>query len=233
MNTESNDLVSRYLPDFVYGGIDGSVTTFAVVSGVTGASLSPQIVLILGLANLFADGFSMAVSNYLSARAKKEYVEKIRKLEEASIDDRPHEEISEVREIYSSKGFSGKQLEDAVATVTSDKEIWVDTMMKYEYGIIEEEGSPTVNALVTFVSFNIIGFIPLLAYVLSYLQLLPSRFNFTLSVLLTSVAFIIIGSVKARIVDKPWYSSGLKTLLVGGAAALIAYAVGYLLRGLA
>ncbi|MFH1325167.1 MAG: VIT1/CCC1 transporter family protein, partial [archaeon] len=62
----------KYLPEFVYGGIDGSVTTFAVVAGVMGASLSSAIVLILGFANLFADGFSMAVSNYLSTKSNAE-----------------------------------------------------------------------------------------------------------------------------------------------------------------
>ena len=77
--------LSSYLPDFIYGGIDGSVTTFAIVAGVTGASLSPKIVLILGFANLFADGFSMAVGNYLSTKSKLEYADKIRKSEERSI----------------------------------------------------------------------------------------------------------------------------------------------------
>ena len=62
----------KYLGDFVYGGTDGAVTTFAVVAGVVGASLSSVIVLILGFANLFADGFSMAISNYLSTKSENE-----------------------------------------------------------------------------------------------------------------------------------------------------------------
>lgn len=65
----------KYLPQIVYGGIDGSVTTFAVVSGVMGASLSSSIVLILGFANLFADGFSMAISNYLSTKSENELMQ--------------------------------------------------------------------------------------------------------------------------------------------------------------
>ena len=96
MNTNEKDNASKYLPDFVYGGIDGSVTTFAIVAGVTGASLSPTIVLILGFANLFADGFSMAVSNYLSSKSKKEFADKIRKSEEDSIKNIPEEEIQEI-----------------------------------------------------------------------------------------------------------------------------------------
>lgn len=225
--------ITSYLPDFIYGGIDGSVTTFAIVAGVTGASLSPKIVLILGFANLFADGFSMAVGNYLSTKSKKEYADKIRKSEERSIRDIPEEEIEEIREIYKDKGFKGKHLDDAVRIITKDSKVWIDTMMKDEFGIVEDGTSPLKSALVTFGSFNLIGFIPLFAYVLSHFFSSLSENVFTLSVLLTSVAFFIVGSVKASFVDKKWYFSGTETLLIGGAAALIAYLVGYALRGLA
>lgn len=61
-----------YLPEFVYGGMDGAVTTFAIVAGTVGAALEPIIVIILGFANLFADGFSMAASNYLSKKSEEE-----------------------------------------------------------------------------------------------------------------------------------------------------------------
>jgi VIT1/CCC1 family predicted Fe2+/Mn2+ transporter len=74
------------IEDFVYGAIDGSVTTFAVVAGVVGAALSPSIILILGFANLFADGFSMAIGNYLGTKSQKEYIEKERKREEWEIE---------------------------------------------------------------------------------------------------------------------------------------------------
>lgn len=72
MKKEVRRLEHKYLPEFVYGGTDGTVTTFAVVAGVIGASLSSTVVLILGFANLFADGFSMAVSNYLSTKSRNE-----------------------------------------------------------------------------------------------------------------------------------------------------------------
>ena len=233
MNTDNKDIVSKYLPDFVYGGIDGSVTTFAVVAGVTGASLSPTIVLILGFANLFADGFSMAVGNYLSAKSRKEYSDKIRKSEEHSVINIPEEETEEIREIFSQKGFSGQQLDDAVEIITSNQDIWIDTMMKDEFGIFEDHTSPLKSALATFLSFNVIGVIPLLAYVLSYFSNSLRGNTFTLSVILTSVAFFIVGSIKGRIVGVRWFFSGFETLLIGGAAAVIAYYVGYLLRGLA
>lgn len=232
-NKNSEVTISSYLSDFVYGGIDGSVTTFAIVAGVTGASLSPTIVLILGFANLFADGFSMAISNYLSTKSKKEYADKIRKSEEHSVINIPEEETEEIREIFSEKGFSGQQLDDAVEIITSNQDIWIDTMMKDEFGIFEDHTSPLKSALVTFVSFNLIGFIPLLAYVLSYFSNSFRSNTFTLSIILTSIAFFIVGSVKGQIVGKRWVLSGFETLLIGGAAAVIAYVVGYLFRGLA
>ena len=233
MNADNEDIVSKYLPDFVYGGIDGSVTTFAIVAGVTGASLSPTIVLILGFANLFADGFSMAISNYLSTKSRKEYAEKIRKSEEHSVINIPEEETQEIREIFSEKGFSGKQLDDAVEIITSNQDVWIDTMMKDEFGIFEDHTSPLKSAIVTFISFNLIGFIPLLAYVLSYFSDSFKSNTFTLSIVLTSIAFFIVGTVKGRVVGRRWLFSGFETLLIGGAAAVIAYYVGYLLRGLA
>ncbi len=230
-NSESSK--SSYLSDFVYGGLDGSVTTFAVVAGVVGASLSPSIVLILGFANLFADGFSMAVGNYLSTKSKREYIEKIRKAEEVSVRRIPGEEREEIREIFKEKGFSGRQLEDAVKIITGNKKIWVDTMMKDEFGILEEEKSPIRGALMTFIAFNLIGFIPLLAYVLFYLFPYLREQTFLLSIIFTSCAFFIVGSVKGKIVDKKWYLSGFETLLIGGTAALIAFLVGFFLKGLA
>ena len=233
MSTDNNQFATKYLPDFVYGGIDGSVTTFAIVAGVTGASLSPTIVLILGFANLFADGFSMAVGNYLSTKSRKEYADKIRKSEEHSVINIPEEETEEIREIFSEKGFSGQQLDDAVEIITSNQDVWVDTMMKDEFGIFEDQTSPLKSAIVTFISFNLIGFIPLLPYVLSYFSESFRNNTFTLSVIFTSIAFMIVGSVKGRIVGARWFFSGFETLLIGGAAAIIAYYVGYLLRGLA
>jgi VIT1/CCC1 family predicted Fe2+/Mn2+ transporter len=61
--------IGNYLPDLIFGANDGVITTLAVIAGVVGASLSPMIVLILGFANLLADGFSMGASNVLSRRS--------------------------------------------------------------------------------------------------------------------------------------------------------------------
>jgi VIT1/CCC1 family predicted Fe2+/Mn2+ transporter len=101
----------NYVRDFIYGGIDGAVTTFAVVSGVSGAELSPAIVLILGFANLAADGFSMAASNFLGTRAEEDDYRRLEKIEYRHIELEPDGEREEVRQIYSEKGFAGEELE--------------------------------------------------------------------------------------------------------------------------
>ena len=98
------------IEDFVYGATDGAVTTFAIVAGVVGASLSPSIVIILGFANLFADGFSMAMGNYLSTRSRIEYIERERNRQNKEVQDRPESKISEIKNIYAEKGFKDELL---------------------------------------------------------------------------------------------------------------------------
>jgi len=131
-----------YLKDMVYGGIDGTITTFAVVSGVVGAELAAGIVVILGLANLFADGFSMAVSNFLGTKAEQQLLHMIRKEEENEIQLIPEGEREEIRQIYAAKGFDGELLEQVVEVITSNEQVWVDTMLLEEHGLLLDGPEP-------------------------------------------------------------------------------------------
>jgi len=230
---EHHKATGSYVGDFVYGAIDGSVTTFAVISGVAGASLSINIVVILGMANLIADGFSMAVGNYLSSKSDAEYIEKERKREEWEIEHYPKGEVEEIRAIFRKKGFKGKDLEKAVKTITSNKKVWVDTMMADELNLMEDKTSPVKKGAVTFVSFALVGFIPLIPYFLSFFSEAIKAIVYPLSIILTFITFFFIGSGKVFVTGKNWLKSGLETLLVGGAAAIIAYGIGFFLRGLA
>ncbi len=152
----------KYLPDFVFGSIDGLVTTFAVVSGVVGAALSVKIVLILGLANLLADGFSMGVSNYLSKKTE----------------------------------FSLNQNENL---------------------------SPTLSGLATFVAFLIVGFVPLIAF---FIMDSKNPNIFMAASILTGLAFFGVGYLKGYISKINKIVSAIETLLIGAVAAGIAYYVG-------
>src|SRR5918994_651186 len=113
--------VHNYLRDWIYGGIDGSITTFAVVSGVAGAQLSPWIILVMGFANLFADGFSMAASNYLGTKAEHDDLKRLEAVEHRHIDIEPEGEREEVRQIFQQKGFAGEDLRRIVQLVTADR----------------------------------------------------------------------------------------------------------------
>lgn len=167
----------NYLPQFVYGAIDGTVTTFAVVAGAIGASLAPSIVIILGFANLFADGFSMAVSNYLSERASVELLE--------------------------SRGE-----------------------------VVETKAESRFRAYITFISFVVVGFIPLLSFVLAYAVPSMTTIQFPLSIFLTAAAFIFIGGMRGIVTKKTPIRTALSTLFIGSVAALISYAIGWFLQGL-
>lgn len=154
-----------YLRDSVYGAIDGAVTTFAVIAGVFGANLDVGIVLILGAANLLADGFSMAVSNFLGTRAEQQQYLQARGREEAHVRDIPAGEREEIRQIFAGKGLAGDELERVVEVITTDPKQWVDVMMQEELGLPAEVTSAWMAALHTFIAFLVIGSLPLLAYI--------------------------------------------------------------------
>ena len=222
-----------FLKDSIYGAIDGAVTTFAVISSAAGAGLSSGIVIVLGLANLLADGFSMAAGNFSGTRAENQAARKARREEEEEIDKHPEGEREEIRQIFAAKGFEGEVLEEIVTVITADRERWVDTMMQEEHG--QAGGLPSAGkaALATFVAFLLIGGIPLAAYLVDLARPDLMADPFWPACLLTGCAFFAIGAVKSRFVDQHWALGGAETLGIGALAAGMAYGVGALLRPLA
>ena len=203
-----------------------------MVSGVAGAELSSGIVLILGAANLVADGFSMGAANYLGTRAELELRERMRRAELRHIEVYPEGEREEVRQIFRLKGFEGGDLERVVEIITADRDRWVDVMLTEQHGLSTSAPSALRAATATFASFLVVGFIPLSVFVLDYSAPDVIARPFLWSAALTGAAFAVIGALKARFVDQPTWRSSLETVVIGGVAAALAYGVGVALRGL-
>lgn len=215
------------ISDAVLGGIDGCVTTFAVVSGVVGAGLPPSVALVLGFANLIADGFSMAVSNYESIKTDREFIQKIRDTEKEHIDNIPSGEREELRQIFNNKGFSGPVLEKIVDTISADKHLWIETMLTEEHGVQKTSRNPVRAASATFASFVIIGSMPLIPFLVTGLE---KNTQFFISASLAALMFFAIGAMKSVMLSKSAIRSGMGTLLTGGTAAGLAFFAGYALR---
>jgi vacuolar iron transporter family protein len=222
-----------YLRDVILGAIDGCVTTFAVVSGAAGASLPAAVVIVLGGANLLADGFSMAVSNFQGIRAEQQLRRSARRTEERHIELVPDGEREEVRQIFATKGLVGEDLEQLVRIITANRRLWVETMLEQELGLPADGPSPWRAGLSTFAAFVALGLVPLVTFL--YELAAPGQIGqpFLWSTMLTGVAFFAVGALKSRFVEQPWYLAGLETLAVGGAAAGLAYAAGHLLEQVA
>lgn len=214
----------NYLRDWVYGGIDGAVTTFAILAGVAGASLSPRVMLIVGFANLLADGFALAAGDFTATRTEHDNYKKLWASEAEQIRDVPDGEREEIRQIYAAKGFSGDDLERAVEILTEDRSRWIKTMLFEEYGLTENMRKPWLAAVSTFVAFGMCGVVPLIPFMLGW----PA--GMAISIVLTALAFFVIGTFKSIWSMQSWVRSGLETVLIGMCAASVAFGVGLLLR---
>jgi vacuolar iron transporter family protein len=221
--------LQTYLREFVYGGIDGAVTTFAVVAGGYGANLDAGILIILGFANLLADGFSMSVGAYLSAKSERDTYDKHEKIEYWEIEHLPEIERAEIEDIYRAKGFEGALLQQIVDHICADKTLWVNEMMKDELGMMRDSKSPLKIGLATFASFLLVGLIPLTVYLWNFFN--PSSINiFFWTSVLTGLAFLLVGWLKSVVTQTSAIRAIGETVLLGLLAAVVAYYVGDVLE---
>ncbi len=222
----------QYIGDMVYGGLDGIITTFAVVSGVAGADLGAHVVLILGLANQFADGFSMATGAYLSSKSEKEYYDRERQREAWEVEHYPEGEKAELYELYRQQGYSSEDVARMVEIKSRDPKLWVDAMMVEELGLMPDERKPLVSALATFVSFVVAGAVPLLIYLVGLFVPIPVQARFFVSLGMSVLALFGLGAAKVLVTRLNPLRSGFEMLVVGGLAGAVAYGVGSLLKGI-
>ena len=180
------------------------------------------MVLILGFANLLADGLAMALGNYLGTKSETAYIAAERAMEAWEVDHLPQEERQEIRTIYQKKGFTGQDLDRAVVTITADKHRWVDEMMVSELGLISEvdHHAAIKKGLATFIAFTTAGLMPLLPYVLGINSFIGSA-------VMTGLILFFVGSRRSLITRRHWLRSGLEMLGIGAIAATVAYLTGF------
>ncbi len=218
----ARDTRGNYVRDWIYGGIDGTITTFAIVAGVVGADLPGTVVLVLGLANLVADGFAMGAGNYSATKAELDDYGRLLAIERKHIALEPSGEREEIRQIFALKGFSDAELERVVDVISSNEDLWAKTMAIEEYGLSPATKSPILAALNTSASFVLCGLVPLVSDLIAY--------SLAWCVVATGLVFFGIGAAKSRWALAGWAKSGLETLLIGMSAAGLSFLIGFGLR---
>lgn len=217
----------NYIRDVVFSANDGLVTTFAVAAGAAGADMGPSVVIILGLANMLADGLAMGLGSYLGSKSRSDFETNSLKIEEKEIGEIPEKEREEIRVIAEKRGIPAGNISEWERIITSNKRVWVDEMMVWELGIIPGQKTfPVRHAVVTFIAFISAGFLPLVPYVFNF----PGN-KFYAAIFTTVLSLFLVGSSRSWITGKNWLRSGMEMLLIGGTAAAAAYIVGLIIGG--
>lgn len=230
INPHAHSRFGSYIGSMVYGGLDGIVTTFAVVSGVAGADLGARVILILGIGNLVADGFSMGTGDYLSTKSEREYYDREVKRQLWEIENRPDLQRAELHALYIENGYSEEDAARMIDVQTREKSRWVHAMMVEGRGMLKETSNPLYNAIATFISFLVAGSLPLLIYLIGLARPIDPGTAFGISVLLSGIALFGLGAAKVFMTRLNPIRSGLEMLMVGGFAAVVAYVIGALLK---
>lgn len=223
-----------YLKEIVYGGNDGIVTTFAVVAGFTGAqagtstpSFSILTVLLFGLANLFADGASMGLGNFLSLRSEKDVYRSHEAKERFEVENNPEAEKEETMLILKNKGFSKEQATQLTEIYATNPNYWISFMMNYELELPNPASeNPYLTAAATFTAFVFFGFIPLVPY---FINQDPTK-SFLFSGVATVIALILLGLLRWKVTTETMIRSVLEIVAIGGISASVAYIVGTFFR---
>jgi len=230
---ETHKSEGKYIKSIVYGGLDGIITIFASVSSVAGASLSGAVVVIVGIANLFADALAMGFGDFLSSTAESEFELMEKKREEWECENYLEGEKDEMVQLYVDKGIPEQDARTVVEIISKNKSAFINIMMIEELGILppDEDDKPWKAGIITFISFCFFGAIPLLPYLASVNTKQPAGLNtiFLASSVLTGFTLFVLGVITSRVTVEPWWKSGLKTFILGAIASVIAYLIGYAL----
>ncbi len=213
------------LKDIILGGQDGLVNVLGIVLAVATATNETRVVLIAGLAATFAESLSMGAVALTSSKAARDFYKKQLIVEKKQVEKVPRKAVKDVKEAYSRKGFAGSLLNQIVKHITSNKKLWVETMMQEELRLFPDEyAHPWKNALIVGFSSVIGSLIPLLPFFFA-----PVKTGVWLSLIITTSTLFLTGAVKAKITIGNWKKSGLEMAFIGLFAAITGYAIGLLL----
>lgn len=218
---------SNYIRDVVFGFGDGVNTSLGIVAGIGGATVGVDIVILAAIIGMFTGAKAMAVQNYLAVKSQIEILQSEIKREEFEIENTPEKEREEIEEIYKEKGFRGEELDMVVNKITSNKKVWLKTMLTEELGLnLEILGHPIKGALVMFTSFLIGGILPIIPYFIVKTGLFGNFTALLIAILISLTASFIIGAIKGRLAKKSWIKGGLEMSLLGTGIALLGYGIG-------
>lgn len=214
------------LSDIILGGQDGLVNVLGVILGVAAATVETRIVLAAGFAATFAESVSMAAVAYTSKVAERDYYKSMVESEKREMRDIPESEIEEIREIYRRKGFKGNLLEKIVKVITSDEDVWLETMMRDELVLTPvHDKRPLAAALIVGVSALAGSLIPLAPFIF-----LNIGTGIYVSILISALTLFMVGAIKAKMTIGGWGKSGIEMAVIGIVSALVGYGVGLLFR---
>ncbi|KAM3141858.1 hypothetical protein pb186bvf_005944 [Paramecium bursaria] len=228
---EKHSSGGNYLRSAVYGGMDGMMTTFTIVTSALGASFSVHVILTLGISNMIADGLAMGLGDYLSTKSEQEFLQQEKEREKWEIENNHEGEVKEMIELYKTKGLDPTDAETITKILAKYKDAWLDIMMLEELELGGDEESPIKNALVTFFAFELFGLVPLIPYIVGDLSGMDDQL-FLVSLLMTIVALIVIGVGKSFFVYSPWWMCTLETLVIGACTASSSYGIGKAFEGI-
>lgn len=227
---ESHSKIGGLLKEAVFGFNDGLVSTFAIIAGLTGGLTEQRTILLAALATLFAGAFSMGLGTYLGSKSERDLYESEKKREQYEMEHMPETEKQEIRDIYTAKGFRGELLEKVVHQITSDKKVWLETMMSEELGFAQSPAKPSMNGVVMAISFFLGALIPTVSYFFKETSGnvgLPFLFKIALG--LSILGLLLAGGLKTIVTKKNVFLSALETLLIGTLAAGGSYGIGVVL----
>ena len=214
------------LSEVILGGQDGLVNVLGVILGVAAASHSIPIILAGGLAATFAESISMAAVAYTSKMADKSHYESKLDRERRQIENNPKLQIDKVHEIYKGKGFSDQILNEIVDKITSDKHVWLTTIMREGHGLAPMKTKRVLTGSATVGFSSLIGsLIPLIPFFF-----MPINESVTLSIAISTLTLFGVGYYKAKVYVGSAFKSGLEIAIIGMGAAIIGYGIGYIFQ---